>query len=194
MSTNFDNIHSAVKEQTSEFRKYFIDEAKKSAERQFDKIPSRIESLTAAVYDISTKIKSISSSYLTPYGGIKDMKLFNESMVEERPLRKERDKYKSLIDTLQRQLSLCKDKFVSKCVSEAESNFDSKVYGLSDKLCKNGFDYRDLTFSEISNDPKLFDVFISSGTDKVHARSVLAAENSEYMIEHFRFIVTNVRK
>ena len=191
--SNFNLIHSAVKEQTSDFRKYFIDETKKSAERQFDNIPSRIESLTAAVKDISTKIKSISSRYLTPYGGIKDMKLFNESMAEERPLRKEKNKYKSLIDTLQKQLSLGKDKFVSKCVNDAEFDFDSKVYVLSDKLCKKGFDYKDLTFSDISNDPKLFNVIITDGENKVHARSILAAEFSESITAHFRFIITNVK-
>ena len=48
-------------------------------------------------------------------------------------------------------------------------------------------------FSSLSSDPKLFDVVITDGEKKVHARSVLAAEFSECMVAHFRFIITNAK-
>lgn len=63
---------------------------------------------------------------------------------------------------------------------------------LSYKLDKKGFP-SELTFSQIQSDPKLFDVIIAGNGKKVHARSILAAENSEYMVPHFRFIVTDAK-
>lgn len=193
MSSNFGAIHAAVVEQTANFKTYFLSLAKKSAERDYDNLPNKREKLLKHLDDIYCKLREISATYLNDHGGIISMKLFNEAGPKQRPLWKEQHKYEDLIRLCDKQIGLGKDRFVSINVDKAESLFNAKVTGLADKLDKKGFDPHDLTFSDIGNDPKLFDVYISSGLNKVHARSILAAANSDCMVAHFRFIITNVR-
>jgi hypothetical protein len=121
------------------------------------------------------------------------MKLFNEAAPLMRPLWKERDKLQSAINRCEKLITLGEEKYVANELNKAEIMFDSKVFGLADRLNKKCFSPDDLKFSDISLDPKLFDVYITSGNSKVHARSILAAVGSECMVAHFRFIITNAK-
>ena len=107
-------------------------------------------------------------------------------------MRKEKDKLNLTIRQCKKFLQMGKDAFVEAAVDKASMMFNVKVYSLADKLDKKGFT-PDCAFSDICNDPKLFDVIITSGDKKVHARSILAAVNSERMVSHFRFIITNAK-
>ena len=193
MSKNFDAIHSVVKEQTADFRVYFMQLSKKSAANKYDRLPDKINKIKDRLNEIASELKEISKNYTNEYGGIISMSLFNVAGPKQRPLWKEQHKCNDLIKMCEKQIALGKDKYVEIELNKTEQALDSKVYGLASTLDKKGFDYNSIKFSNISSDPKLFDVYISSGLNKVHARSVLAAENSECMIAHFRFIITNAR-
>lgn len=119
------------------------------------------------------------------------MKLFNDATPTMRQLWKQRDKLCSAINKCKCIINAGEDSFVNDGLAKAETMFDGKVLGLAHKLSQKSFSTDDLKFSSVSTDPKLFDVYISSGNKRVHARSVLAAENSEHMVAHFRFIITN---
>jgi hypothetical protein len=110
-----------------------------------------------------------------------------------RPLWKERDKLRTAINRCEKLIALGEEKYVANELNKAEVMFDGKVLGIADRLDKKLFSPDDLQFSNISSDPKLFDVYITSGNQKVYARSVLAAVNSECMVAHFRFIITNAK-
>lgn len=193
MNSNFDAIHDIVKQQTADFKKHFMELSKSNASKSYDNLPNAINKLKTKYEAIRSELKEISKSYTNEYGGIISMKLFNEAGPKQRPLWKEQHKIEDLIRVCEKQIALGKDKYIEIELDKAEMMFDGKVFGLASKLDKKGFSPNDILFSSLSEDPKLFDVYISSGPSKVHARSVLAALNSDCMIAHFRFIITNVK-
>ena len=193
MSANFNELLSAVVKQTSDFKKYFLNTVHESAEREFSRIPANIAKINKQLAEIEEKSREISKSYINSHGGIISMKLFNEAMPAQRSLWKERDKCKTTICKLARQLAMGKDKYILNALDDANKAFDEKVYSLASRLDKKSFDPNNISFSNVCDDPKMFDVYIQSESKRVHARSILAAEYSECMIPHFRFIITNAR-
>lgn len=193
MSANFNKLHLAVKEQTANFKIHFMNLARISITKEYRSLPLKIEELKSMLSDVYSKEIEISKSYLDSNGRIISMKLFNEAVPKMRPLWKERDKFRTAINRCEKLIAVGEEKYVANELNKAEIMFDGKVLGLADRLDKKLFSPDDLQFSSISSDPKLFDVYITSGNKKVHARSVLAAANSECMVAHFRFIITNAK-
>ena len=62
---------------------------------------------------------------------------------------------------------------------------------MAEKIVERDFDYANITFSNMKRDPKGIEMMISDGVKKVYARSIIAAEYSEKVICHFRFILTD---
>jgi len=193
MESNLVKLHIAVKEQTEKFKLHFMEIAKSNVIDDYRSLPKKIDSANKKIDEISLKEAYIRKTYVDDMGRIISMQLFNESVPLLRPLWKERDKLRTAINRYERQIALGEERYVTNELQKIEMTFDSKVFGLADKLNKKSFLPDDLKFSDISLDPKLFDVYITSGNNKVHARSVLAAVGSEHMIAHFRFIITNAR-
>lgn len=191
MSSEFETLHDMVKQQTAEFKTHFMEMTKINLVKEYKLLPKKIESFNSMLSDVYAKENEIRKSYTDEQGRIISMKLFNEAAPMMRQLWKQRDKLRSTINKCQHTINDGEDIFVHDGLIKAETMFDDKVLGLSHKLNQKSFSPDDLKFSSISSDPKLFDVYISSGNKRVHARSVLAAENSEHMVAHFRFIITN---
>lgn len=185
MTTNFDAILSVVKSHTSEFKKHFMALMRLQATSQFMGFSDRIESLQKERTIIDDQISELWLKH--QYDSVWD----RAAIVN--PLRKKSDKMTNEISLCYKWMELGQDAYVSKAMKDAEDLFDDKVIGLASKLDKKGFVSEGLGFSSLQHDPKLFDVIISSGNKKVHARSILAAEGSECMKAHFRFIITNAK-
>ena len=71
-----------------------------------------------------------------------------------------------------------------------KKQFEYNVRGLADRLLDKKFIIEKTVVSNVQNDPKFFEMTITDGEKKLYCRSVLAAEFSEKMIPHFRFIMT----
>ena len=82
------------------------------------------------------------------------------------------------------------EEFQKFSVEEAEKQFEYNVRGLADRLLDKKFIIEKTVVSNVQNDPKFFEMTITDGEKKLYCRSVLAAEFSEKMIPHFRFIMT----
>ena len=82
------------------------------------------------------------------------------------------------------------EEFQKFSVEEAEKQFEYNVRGLADRLLDKKFIIEKIVVSNVQNDPKFFEMTITDGEKKLYCRSVLAAEFSEKMIPHFRFIMT----
>lgn len=175
-------ILSTITEQLSGFKVNFLDLVRTNAEKAFRKIPARIESLRAKIQIINrqTQENSTKANPAAP------------SWKANAPLYKEKHRHEDEIARCERAMIMGIEAFVAKVMRDAEESFDDRVKSLSYKLDKKGFP-SELTFSQIHCDPKLFDVIIAGNGKKVHARSILAAENSECMVPHFRFIVTDAK-
>jgi hypothetical protein len=82
------------------------------------------------------------------------------------------------------------EEFQKFTVEEATKQFEYNVRGLADRLLDKKFIIEKITVSNVKNDPKFFEMTITDGEKKLYCRSVLAAQFSEKMIPHFRFIMT----
>lgn len=183
MTTNFDAILSVVKSHTSEFKKHFMALMKLHSTSQFMGFSDAIETLKKKICVVRSQIDENWLKFKNNW----------DRIYANAQLRKEVDKLEKEIRLCKKWMGLGQDAYVDKAMRDAEDLFDSKVVGLASKLDKKGFVSEGLSFSSLHHDPKLFDVIISSENKKVHARSILAAEDSVCMKAHFRFIITNAK-
>lgn len=102
---------------------------------------------------------------------------------------KEYSHYKYII------LKNTKDKYVKQQIDLAYKQLNAKIMNLAKRLVDGDFNINieNLKISNVSSDPKLFDMIIEDGVIKLHARSIFAAEYSEKVTPHFRFIITSFK-
>ena len=81
--------------------------------------------------------------------------------------------------------------YVDKEVTNAINQFDADVRELANRIKDKGFNIDTMTISRIHEDPKLFEMHIADGTKHMYARSIIAAEFSEKVRAHYRFIITD---
>ena len=191
MSENFNQLLELTKAQTAKFKSYFLSIVKENANSTFDNLPNKIKLCEDRIRCLNEQIQNCCSEKRDNLGRLSfaDLEVYS---AKTRPMRKEKDKLYCMIRQCNKFLQMGKDLFIESTVNNASILFDGKVYSLADKLDRKGF-LPNCSFSDICNDPKLFDVIITSGDNKVHARSILAASNSVYMKTHFRFIITNTK-
>lgn len=189
--SNFDSIHEVVKSQTANARVTYLDLVRLSAGRSYDNLPNKITDAKSKISSLNNKIRNCCKEKRDPLGRLSfaDLDIY---IAQTNPMRKEVEKLERLIRQSEKFISMGKESFVETSVEKAAMMFDSKVFAMADKLNQKGFT-PECKFSSLSSDPKLFDVVITDGEKKVHARSVLAAEFSECMVAHFRFIITNAK-
>lgn len=181
--TNYNAILEIVKFRTADLKKHFMESVKQNAEARFAKLPSIIEALREEDKMIGDQIGEVFDAKL---GILKQTEAVGK-------LHKRRETVRREIKAAGKWLALGHDAYVEREITDAENAFDGKVEGLALKLNSKGFAADGLKFEAICHDPKLFDAVIASDGKTVHARSIWAAENSELVAPHFRFIVTNAR-
>jgi len=84
-----------------------------------------------------------------------------------------------------------KEEYGKYCREQGRKEYEYKKHKMAEKIVERDFDYTNLTFSNMKRDPKGIEMLISDGVKKVYARSIIAAEYSEKVICHFRFILTD---
>ena len=77
------------------------------------------------------------------------------------------------------------------CREQAEKEYEMKKKTMAEKIVDRDFDYANITFTNVKKDPKWIEMLITDGVKKVYARSIIAAEYSEKVTVHFRFILTD---
>lgn len=83
-----------------------------------------------------------------------------------------------------------KKKYVDDIVEEAEKQYQRDMLAIAEKIRRMNIDEELITVESIQDDPKRYDIFVSDGTKRVHARSIFAAEFSVKVTPHYRFIIT----
>lgn len=81
--------------------------------------------------------------------------------------------------------------YVDKEVTNAINQFDADVRELANRIKDKGFNLDKMVISRIHEDPKLFEMHITDGEKNMYARSIIAAEFSEKVRAHYRFIITD---
>lgn len=75
---------------------------------------------------------------------------------------------------------------------EFESHFSYNLKSIASRIYDNGkIDINSLNVISLNNDPKFLELFMEDiNKNLIHCRSILAAEYSDYMIPHYRYIIT----
>lgn len=75
-------------------------------------------------------------------------------------------------------------------VKAAEDKFKSDIMAIAEKVRRMNMEEAMLELLSIESDPKHYDITLTDGKKTVHARSIFAAEFSEKVSPHYRFIIT----
>lgn len=136
---------------------------------------------------------------------LKEKRKASADRLEKIDWRKERSKFyeeQKVKDSISRkieQITKLFEKYTEKtyselCVKEAADEFEDNIKVLSHKIQEEELEVDKLDVKSIHDDPKVFNMKISDGNKNLFCRSVLAAEFSNYMRPHYRFIITNRSK
>lgn len=156
-------------EQLKGFKKQLMDHVKNQAQCTYNKAPENLNKLMEAI----KKYDEMDYREL--------MRGYNY---------KEREGLKKRIGNLKAILRMSKTEFVNKNLEAAESQYNSDVNTLADKIHDKGLDIENIECTHITQDPKCIEMVITDGNKKLYCRSIIAAEYSDKMVAHFRFIIT----
>ena len=173
--TIINNIKQKLLENTKEFHDEYISRVENFANRYWDRLPSKIESSKKA-YEEAKQLYNKEQDY-------------SKSKVLRKKMEEASRVYNSYLIVSKKYSS--KNEYVDKCKEDAEAKFDSNITSIAERIKKQNFIITDIKVANIDNDPKFYAMFVTDGVKKVYCRSVWAAEFSDKMIPHFRFIITN---
>ena len=172
--TIINSIKQKLIENTKEFHEEYIKRVEIFANKYWDKLPSNLES-SKKKYEEAKKL-------------YKDEQDYDKSKILKRKMEEASRIYNSYLIVSKKYLS--KNEYIDKCKEDAEAKFDSNITSIAERLKKQDFVITDIKVSGIHNDPKFYAMYITDGVKKVYCRSIWAAEFSDKMIPHFRFIIT----
>lgn len=173
--TIINSIKQKLIENTKEFHDEYIKRVENFANRYWDNLPSKIE-LSKKKYE---EVKQL-------YDKEQD---YSKSKVLRTKMEESFRTYNSYL-IVSRKYSSKKD-YVNKCKEDAETKYDVNITTISERINKQDFIITDIKVTDIHNDPKFYAMCITDGVKKVYCRSIWAAEFSDKMVPHFRFIITN---
>lgn len=168
------SIKQKLIENTKEFHDEYIKRVDNFANKYWDKLPSNLES-SKKKYEEAKKL-------------YKDEQDYDKSKILKRKMEEASRIYNSYLIVSKKYLS--KNEYIDKCKEDAEDKFDSNITSIAERLKKQDFIITDIKVMNIHNDPKFYAMYITDGVKKVYCRSIWAAEFSDKMIPHFRFIIT----
>lgn len=82
------------------------------------------------------------------------------------------------------------EKYIVWNVENAEKQYMSDINSVVERIQKKELDYNNLKVVNVFDDPKFFEMTITDGNQSLYARSIWAAENSEKVTAHYRFIIS----
>lgn len=173
--TIINNIKQKLLENTKEFHDEYIKRVKNFANRYWDNLPSKIESSNKKYEEVKQL-----------YNKEQD---YSKSKVLRTKMEEAFRTYNSYLSISKKYSS--KTDYVNKCKEDAEAKYDANITTISERIKKQDFIITDIKVTDIHNDPKFYAMCVTDGVKKVYCRSIWAAEFSDKMVPHFRFIITN---
>ena len=168
-------IKQKLLENTKEFHDEYITRVENFANKYWEELPSKTESSKKS-YEEAKQLYNEEQDY-------------NNSKVLRRKMEEASRIYNSYLIVSRKYSS--KKEYVNKCKKDAEDKFDANITTIAERIKKQNFIITDIQVTDIDNDPKFYTMCITDGVKKVYCRSVWAAQFSDKMIPHFRFIITN---
>lgn len=183
-------IIAKLVEQTKEFHDEYIESARKFAENAHKNAPKNAEKFLKLYEDLKKKADEFENKLREE----KVSPMRRHHNPELNALRKQTEDAYSNYRTQRQIAKTPKKEFVDKIVDDTERAFNNNINNLADKIMSKEFDYSKLDVKRIAKDPKYFELEVTDGNNTLYARSIWAAEWSDKMVAHIRFIITNKRK
>ena len=171
-------LNKKLTAELEDFKVEFLKRVDDSAGKQYDNLPNEIKKL-------ENELEKIRASYEERKPNLKN---WHERYRAEEPIRKQESKISHKKSIL--KIYKTKQSFIDACHQDAEKTFRSNVDALTHRVYDKNFDIDNIKVSNVNTDPKIFKLLIDDGNKKLYCRSILAAEFSDKMIPHFRFIMT----
>lgn len=90
---------------------------------------------------------------------------------------------------------MTKEQYVKSTKHDAELHYEQSMAVIADRVRKMDMDESNINVRAIDNsDDQFFDIYVDDGNRVAHARTILAAEWSDKMVPHLRFIITETGK
>lgn len=180
-----DNIISAITtillDQTTDFHNDFIDRAEKWARLTHKKMTETYNKLKVKYDELTKQMRALGSSFSANSPELKEYeKLYDE-----------RNKFTKQMNKAKLISQKSVEDFVKESIKDAEDAFNKNITALAHKIAEKNLDVQTMKVDRIADDPKYFEMLISDGKIRLYARSIWAAEWSEKVTPHFRFIITD---
>ena len=183
-----ESIRLQLVSQTTEFYEQYLNDAEAWATKTYDAAPERLEYFIEKRRNLEVKRDEV----------VNRLKAENGWRYMYDPEYKKIDgsinRLSESINELKMILNKTKVVFIQENREDAENTFNRNIANLAEKLYEKEFEFSKIKVNSISKDPKLFELEVTDGNITLYARSIWAAEYSDKMIPHFRFIITNKRK
>lgn len=183
-----ESIRLQLVSQTTEFYEQYLNDAEAWATKTYDAAPERLEYFIEKRRNLEVKRDEV----------VNRLKAENGWRYMYDPEYKKIDgsinRLSESINELKMILNKTKVVFIQENREDAENTFNRNIANLAEKLYEKEFEFSKIKVNSISKDPKLFELEVSDGNITLYARSIWAAEYSDKMIPHFRFIITNRRQ
>lgn len=184
-TASIESILSALVPQMADFKKSFLAKVRANSEQFYAVIPSKIESFLNLYRKYEQKAKDRRAEL--------NGNTYRDSLYRE---------YSNFASDFWNSVSSLRgivrkyptsEGFVSNALDEAEHNFDLNTRSLAERLLAKGINPESLEVKHIDDDPKYFTMVVTDGERTLYARSIVAAEFSEKVTTHYRFIITERR-
>ena len=179
-------ILDVLVEQMKDYRENYIVRVTDFFTKKYKLFPSVLEDTVRQIANVETELLKRKNELKGESFSVRyhDVTARNLTKTIDK-LRDKKERIRSIIRTYSEA------EYVDKEVTNAINQFDADVRELANRIKDKGFNIDTMTISRIHEDPKLFEMHITDGTKHMYARSIIAAEFSEKVRAHYRFIITD---
>ena len=182
-------VCSKFDQQLKEFKEKLLDYAEAQARKAWQTAPDKIEKLKKQIAELNKKIKAKEEgvkNHTVTWAGLIHDKEYNELNRIKGNFSAEEVRLSYMLKTWKTE-----DNFARKCREEADDEFEHKKEEMAKKLVSKGIDPVKMEITHVDTDPKYIEMVVEDGIKKLYCRSIIAAEYSEKVTVHFRFIITD---
>lgn len=178
---NLENIIRAILvDQTQDFYEELLKNTERRAKEFFKTVPGRIQELDKQIKSYDDELEELNS-----------MNYSRELIYKKNDLIKQRNKLSSAKNYFVLILNDGEKNYIEKSIEDSKHRYNICMDELSKKINDKNMDIDNIKVKYITSDPKLYEMIITDGSKNLYARSIWAAEYSEKVTPHYRFIITD---
>lgn len=178
-------ILSKLDEQLVDFKKQLLDQVEEQAKNEWQRLSDNLEKWHKAYLKARKEFNEYTKDHTRRYSLPEVMAEYNRLEENMKHTSKVYYNAKYIVE------KWTKEEYGKYCREEGRKEYEYKKNKMAEKIYERDFDIANITFSNVKRDPKAIEMMISDGVKKVYARSIIAAEFSDKVVCHFRFILTD---